>query len=60
MNIQEIIRGMTLREKLAFCTGADFWHTKAMPEFRVLIGGSLFRRENGGSLYSWPAEHRHL
>lgn len=31
MNTKEIIRSMTLEEKVDFCTGADFWHTKALP-----------------------------
>lgn len=35
MNIQEIISRMTLREKVAFCTGGDFWHTKALPDLGV-------------------------
>ncbi len=35
MNIQKIISGMTLEEKIAFCTGADFWHTKAMPQYEA-------------------------
>lgn len=26
---------MTLKEKIAFCTGADFWHTKEMPEYGI-------------------------
>ena len=30
MDIQKIIASMTLEEKIAFCTGADFWHTKAI------------------------------
>lgn len=32
MNIQQIVANMTLEDKIAFCTGADFWHTKAFPE----------------------------
>lgn len=31
MNIKKIISEMTLQEKIAFCTGADFWHTKELP-----------------------------
>lgn len=31
MNIPKIISEMTLQEKIAFCTGADFWHTKKLP-----------------------------
>lgn len=35
MNIKEIVSRMTLEEKIAYCTGADFWHTKAMPQHGV-------------------------
>lgn len=31
MNIRQIVANMTLKDKIAFCTGADFWHTKAFP-----------------------------
>ncbi|MGN1024637.1 MAG: glycoside hydrolase family 3 C-terminal domain-containing protein [Lachnospiraceae bacterium] len=33
--IPVIISKMTLEEKIAFCTGADFWCTKALPQFDV-------------------------
>ncbi len=29
MDIEKIIHSMTLEEKVRFCTGKDFWHTKA-------------------------------
>ncbi len=35
MDIKKIITEMTLEEKVAFCTGADFWHTKAMEKYGV-------------------------
>ncbi len=35
MDITSIIASMSLEEKIAFCTGADFWHTKAMPRHQV-------------------------
>ena len=28
MDINKIISEMTLEQKIDFCTGADFWHTK--------------------------------
>ena len=28
VQIDQILAGMNLKEKIAFCTGADFWHTK--------------------------------
>ena len=35
MNIKQIISEMTLQEKIAFCTGADFWRTKELPRLGV-------------------------
>ncbi len=35
VQIDQILAGMNLKEKIAFCTGADFWHTKALPEYHV-------------------------
>ncbi|MDD6159756.1 MAG: glycoside hydrolase family 3 C-terminal domain-containing protein [Oscillospiraceae bacterium] len=35
MNISEIIANMSLQEKIAFCTGADFWHTRELPRLAV-------------------------
>ena len=35
MDIQKIIAGMTLEEKISLCTGGDFWYTKAMPQHGI-------------------------
>ena len=35
MELKEILSKMTLEEKIAYCSGADFWHTKAMPEHGI-------------------------
>ena len=35
MNTKEIVSRMTLEEKIAYCTGADFWCTKEMPQYGV-------------------------
>jgi len=35
MNVQEIMQQMTLEEKAAFCSGYDFWHTKAIERLGV-------------------------
>ena len=35
MNIKEIISELSLQEKIAFCTGADFWHTKELPRLGI-------------------------
>mgnify|MGYP000021284643 CR=1 FL=1 len=35
MNIGKIVSELSLEEKIAFCTGADFWHTKALPSHGV-------------------------
>ena len=29
------IKDMPLKEKISYCTGKDFWHTKAMPEYGI-------------------------
>lgn len=34
-NVDEIIRRMTLEDKIALCTGADFWNTKEMPQYGI-------------------------
>ncbi len=35
MDIKKIISKMSLEEKITFCTGADFWHTKELPQYGV-------------------------
>ena len=35
MDIRKTIADMTLEEKISLCTGADFWHTKAMPQYGI-------------------------
>lgn len=35
MDIQKIISTMSLEDKISFCTGSDFWHTKAMSEYGI-------------------------
>ena len=35
MDIQKVISGMTLEEKISLCTGADFWRTKEMPQHGI-------------------------
>lgn len=35
MNIRETISGMSLQDKVAFCTGADFWQTKKMEKYGI-------------------------
>ena len=35
MNIPEIISKMTLEDKISLCTGADFWHSKAMEQYGI-------------------------
>ena len=34
-NIQSILEKMTLKDKIAFCSGANFWQTKAMPQYGI-------------------------
>ena len=33
--IQPILDQMTLQEKIALCSGKDFWHTKGMPQHQI-------------------------
>ena len=35
MNPQEVLKQMTLEEKAAFCSGRDFWRTKAVERLQV-------------------------
>lgn len=35
MDIEKIIEQMSLEDKIAFCTGADMWHTKAMEKYGI-------------------------
>lgn len=35
MNIRETIFSMSLQDKVAFCTGADFWQTKRMEKYGI-------------------------
>lgn len=35
MNIEQILENITLEEKIALCSGADFWHTKEMDQYGV-------------------------
>ena len=35
MDIQNILSKMPLKDKISLCTGADFWHTKAMPQYGI-------------------------
>lgn len=35
MDIEKIIEKMSLEDKIAFCTGADMWHTKAMEKYGI-------------------------
>ena len=35
MDIPAIISSMSLPDKVRLCTGADFWHTRAMPRYGI-------------------------
>ena len=52
MNVQEILKQMTLEEKAAFCSGHDFWHTKAIdrlgvPSVMMCDGPHGLRKQEG-------------
>ena len=55
MNPQEILNQMTLEEKAAFCSGRDFWHTKAIdrlgiPSVMMCDGPHGLRKQEGDHL----------
>lgn len=35
MGLEQAVAQMTLEEKIALCSGADFWHTKAMERYGI-------------------------
>ena len=35
MNIESILRQMTLEDKIALCSGKDFWETKAFEKYGI-------------------------
>ncbi|MBR1585238.1 MAG: glycoside hydrolase family 3 C-terminal domain-containing protein [Clostridia bacterium] len=52
MNAREILKQMTLEEKAAFCSGRDFWHTKAVerlgvPSVMMCDGPHGLRKQEG-------------
>ena len=52
MNVQDILKKMTLEEKAAFCSGHDFWHTKAIerldiPAVMMCDGPHGLRKQEG-------------
>ena len=52
MNTQEVLQQMTLEEKAAFCSGRDFWHTKAIerlgiPSVMMCDGPHGLRKQEG-------------
>lgn len=54
MNVQELTAAMTLEEKAGLCSGADFWHTKAVarlgiPAIKVSDGPHGLRTQKEGS-----------
>ncbi len=52
MNAEQILKEMTLEEKAAFCSGRDFWHTKAIerlgiPSVMMCDGPHGLRKQEG-------------
>lgn len=52
MDIKSILSKMTLEDKISLCTGADFWHSKAMeqygiPSFKMSDGPHGLRCQSG-------------
>ena len=61
MNIQKLLKELTLEEKIAFCTGADFWHTKAIEKQNVpgimMSDGPHGLRCQAGDRELWTSTH---
>jgi beta-glucosidase len=58
--IEELIKQMTLEEKVSLCSGADSWHTRAInrlgiPAIRMTDGPHGVRRPYDNDETSWPA-----
>ena len=54
MNVEELVSALTLEEKAGLCSGADFWHTKAVerlgiPAIKVSDGPHGLRTQKEGS-----------
>ena len=52
MNAEQVLKEMTLEEKAAFCSGRDFWHTKAIerlgiPSVMMCDGPHGLRKQEG-------------
>ncbi len=56
MNIDAILKQMSLKDKIALCSGANFWETKAMPRYGIpsmfMCDGphGLRKQENAGDM----------
>lgn len=54
MNVEDLVSALTLEEKAGLCSGADFWHTKAVerlgiPAIKVSDGPHGLRTQKEGS-----------
>lgn len=53
MNVEQLLKEMTLEEKASLCSGEDFWHTKAVgasgdPQVMVCDGPNGLRKQEQG------------
>lgn len=55
--IQEIIRNMTLEEKVKLCSGATFWETESMEQHQI---PSVFMADGPHGLRTQKGEADHL
>ena len=58
MDSKTILQKMTLKEKIALCSGQDFWHTKAMKQYGIEAlmmcdGPHGLRKQEGKAEHAW-------
>ena len=50
--LKELVAKMTLEEKAAMCSGADFWHTEAVERLEQ-TGTEIWRTADSGAVNVW-------
>lgn len=59
MNIKETVKELTLEEKAGFCSGYDYWHTKALERVGIpavmMCDGPHGLRKQGATPIIWAS-----